>query len=109
MSRFEGKDEGAVIITLNFGSRPGNAYGRSDTQKLADRLSEVVENNTDGMFGGSVTIPESTTLMFYGTDGEALFGAIEPALASEPMCPGARVTVRQGEQQREVLLPGRVM
>jgi tetratricopeptide (TPR) repeat protein len=109
LSHFEGKDEGAVIIALNFGSRPGNAYGRSDSQKLADRLSEVVKGNTDGMFGGSVTIPESTTLMFYGTDAEAIFRAMEPALASEPMCQGARVTVRQGEQQREVLLPGRVM
>jgi hypothetical protein len=56
-----------------------------------------------------VTIPESTTLMFYGKDGEAVFCAIEPALASEPMCQGATVTVRQGEKQREVFLPGRVM
>jgi tetratricopeptide (TPR) repeat protein len=109
LSRFEGTTEGAVLITLNFGSRPGNVYGRSHSQKLADRLSEVIEGNTDGWFGGWATIPESTTLMFYGKDGEAVFRAIEPALASEPMCQGATVTVRQGEKQREVFLPGRVM
>ena len=56
-----------------------------------------------------MTIPESTTLMFYGKDGEVVFRAIEPVLASEPICQGARITVRQGERQREVFLPGRVM
>jgi tetratricopeptide (TPR) repeat protein len=109
LSRFEEAAEGAVLIALDFGSRPGKAYNESDSKMLADRLSKIVERNTTGRFGGSVTVPESTTLMFYGRDGEALFRAMEPALTSEPICQGARITVRQDENQREVLLPGRVM
>jgi hypothetical protein len=109
LSRFEAAAEDAVLIALDVGSRPGKAYVRSDCQKLADRLSEVVESNTDGRYGGWVTIPESTTLMFCGKGGEVVFGAIEPVLASEPICQGAKVTVRQGQKQREVFLPGRVM
>jgi tetratricopeptide (TPR) repeat protein len=109
LSRFDEVAEDAVLIALDFGSRPGKAYAESDSKQLADRLSKIVERNTTGRFGGSVTVPESTTLMFYGRHGETLFRAMEPALASEPMCQGARVTVRQDEKQREVLLPGRVM
>jgi hypothetical protein len=109
LSRFEETAEGAVLIALDFGSRPGKACAEGDPKKLADRLSKIVERNTTGRFGGRVTIPESTTLMFYGRDGEALFREMEPALASEPMCRGARVTIRQDEKQRDVFLPGRVV
>ena len=109
LSRFEEAAEGAVLIALDFGSRPGEAYAESEPKKLADRLSKIVERNTTGRFGGWVTIPESTTLMFYGRDGEALFREMEPALASEPMCRGARVTIRQDEKQRDLFLPGPVV
>jgi len=50
-------------------------------------------------------IPESTTLMLYGADGEELFRAIEPVLAGQPICAGANVTIRQGSKHRCVLLP----
>jgi hypothetical protein len=47
--------------------------------------------------------------MFYGADAEALFQAVEPILAGEAMCTGTTVTIRQADQHRELVLPGRVM
>ena len=101
--------DGAVLVHLDFGSRPGKAYGKKDTERLIERLSELAEKQEIGRYSGWVMIPESTTLIFYGADGEALFKALEPVLLDEPMCRGARVTVRRGETQTEVFLTGCVM
>jgi len=101
--------EGAVLIELDFGSRAGTSYGRSDALALEDRLFDLLEEHNAGYSGGRVVVPEATTLMFYGDDAEAMFKVLEPALLADPACVGARVTVRQGDQHREVMLPRKVM
>jgi tetratricopeptide (TPR) repeat protein len=101
--------EGAVLIELDFGSGPGAVHGKNDSSRLGRRLADVLEDQGIGYYGGHVVIPETTTLMFYGSDAEAIFGAMRPLLLQEPMCGGATVTVRQAGKHREVFLPGRMM
>ena len=84
LSNLKPMREGAVLIELDFGSSPGKAYGKKDSARLGDRLSEAVEQQNAGYYSGSVIILETTTLMFYGADGEALFRAVEPVLLGEP-------------------------
>lgn len=98
----------AVFIEVNVGSwgrRPGAE--REDVQ-LERRLTEVLEAKNVGWCAGRFTIPESTTLIFYGPDAERLFQALEPTLTSEPNCAGARITIRQRDGQREVIVPSRL-
>lgn len=99
--------EGAVLVELDCGSRTAN--GKSESTKLAHRLSSLVNSQGTGHYAGVVMIPESATLMFYGADADELFGTIEPAVREEPVCGGAKITIRQGRQHREVLVPGRLM
>jgi hypothetical protein len=101
--------EGAVLIELDFGIRIRGLYGKGDPAHLLHQLSDVLEQQANGFYGGRVTIPETTTLMFYGDDAEEMFRAMEPILVHEPMCGGAKVTVRQGVWRREVHIRGRVM
>lgn len=97
--------EGAVLIEFGFGSRVGSQDQRNSFQRLRSQLSDVVESERVGYFGGKVEIPENTTLMLYGADGEEPFRTIEPLLACQPKCAGANVTIRQGSKHRCVLLP----
>jgi len=101
--------DAAVLVELNFGGLTHSHHGKSDSSKLAQRLSEVVETQDAGFYAGKVVIPENTTFMFYGADTEVLFRVLEPALKSETACAGGRVTIRQRDQHREVMLPGPVM
>lgn len=101
--------EGAVLVELNFGSRPGSRYGKSDAAKLERELSDVMEAEGAGYCAGRITIPETTTFLLYGTDAEAMFQKVQPLILQQPMCAGARVTVRQGNRHREVLFPEAVM
>ena len=48
--------------------------------------------------------PKDTTLFLYGADAEALFRAVEPVLRDYPLCQGARLTIRQGDQERRIVL-----
>jgi tetratricopeptide (TPR) repeat protein len=95
---------GAVLVELPFGIRPMRSEGRRSSNFLAYTLSEEVRSQDVGYYGGWVAIPESTTLFFYGQDAERLFKAIEPSLKEEPVCAGARVLIRQGLAQREVVM-----
>ena len=70
---------------------------------------DAVKSRSAGLAGGTVTIPESTTFMFYSDDAEVLYQAMHPILAKERICEGAIVTIRQGGEVREVVLPGTVM
>jgi len=109
LSNMKVTTEGAILIELSFGSHPGNVFGKTDIVHLGRRLSEEVAMQAAGWYGGDVVIPESTTLLLYGADGERLFQAVEPILLSEAMCQRARVTIRQGGAHRELFLPGPVM
>ncbi len=99
--------KGSVLVEIGYGSRPGNWYGRQDSAKLAVDLMDAAESQNAGFCSGSVTIPESTTLILYGEDAEALFRAIQPILISEQICEGATITIRQGKEIRELIVPGR--
>jgi len=101
--------QGAVLVELNFGGQPGSPYTVGESAKLARHLSDAIKTQNLGSYGGRFAIAESTTLIFYGADAEAIFQVLEPSLTGEPMCAGARVTIRQGEGSREVVLPGRTM
>ena len=101
--------KGSVLVEIAYGSRPGTRYGSKETARLAVELAEAAKRNNAGFCGGSVTIPESTTLMFYGEDAEALFRAMQPILSNEAICEGASVTIRQGKEVKELVVPGSVM
>ena len=101
--------EGAVWIELGSGRYSAGESGAYGAQKLGYQLMELVKGEQTGSYGGHVVLPESTVLMFYGADAEALLRVMEPTLRSEALCQGARVTIRQGAKRREMMLPGRVM
>jgi len=64
----------------------------------------LAANSNAGRYTGSVSIPEATTLLFYGPDAEALFRELEPTLRADPLSRNARVTLRQGQTTRELTL-----
>ena len=94
LSTLNAPTQGAVFLELTFGSWTNGPW-RNDMTDLARRLSELVESQNVGFCGGGATLPESTTLIFYGAEAEALFRVLEPSLLSEALCAGARVTIRQ--------------
>ena len=100
---------GAVLIEVDCGLRSGTRFTVADAVKLADALAAAAKAHHAGFSGGRVVIPESTTLMFYGEDAEALFSALQPVFETHPVCNGARVSIRQGNDLRELSLPSRVM
>ena len=98
-----------VFVELNAGICERSLDGKREDVQLGKRLAEVLEAKNVGWYAGQLTIPESTTMIFYGSDAEALFRALEPSLTSEPICAGARITIRQRDGQREVIVPSRLM
>jgi len=99
----------AVFVELNVGIRGRSRDGKREDVQLGKRLTEVLEPRNVGWYAGQLAIPESTTMIFYGPDAETLFRALEPTLRSEPICAGARITIRQRDGQREVMVPTRLM
>ena len=97
--------KGSVLVEIGFGNRAGNRYSRQELARLAIELSDAAKIRNAGFCAGSVTIPESTTLMFYGDDAEALYRVMEPVLARERICEGASLTIRGGKEAREIVLP----
>ena len=98
----------AVFVELNVGSRGRRPEAEREDVQLERRLKEVLEAKNEGWCAGRLTLPENTTMIFYGSDAETLFRALEPTLTSEPICAGARITIRQGDGQREVIVPSRL-
>lgn len=96
---------GAVLIELDGIHLPESVYRECDLATLENRLEEALETGDFGELDGHETGPESTTLFLYGADAEELFRAAEPVLRDYPLCRGARVTIRQDTQERQVVLP----
>jgi hypothetical protein len=96
-----------VLVELAFGSHPGNRYGAKDIAKLVVQLADAARVRNAGFCAGTVTIPESTTLIFYGDNADTLYRSIELILANDHLCKGATVSIRQGKKVREVLVPER--
>jgi tetratricopeptide (TPR) repeat protein len=104
MSDVKAPMEGAVLVELSFSNGPVRADERKSRTLLAERLSKKAQARDVGYYSGWVAIPENTTLIFYGPDAEALFKVLEPSLINEPICAGARVVIRQGVTNREVVI-----
>jgi|HubBroStandDraft_6_1064221.scaffolds.fasta_scaffold94886_1 tetratricopeptide (TPR) repeat protein len=108
LSPLDGPVQCAVFVELNVGIGKRSLDGKREDVQLGRRLREVLEANNLGWYAGQLTIPETTTMILYGSDAEILFQAIEPTLRSEPICAGARITIRQREGQREIIIPSRL-
>jgi tetratricopeptide (TPR) repeat protein len=100
---------GTVLVELSVGGGADGANEKRELMDMGHRLGAAVREAGAGIYASRVTIPESTTVIFYGEDAEKVFAALEPVMREEKTCAGARVTVRQGGGVREVMLPGRVM
>lgn len=98
----------AVFVELNVGTSHRSCDGKRDVTQLGRRLEEVLDAKDIGWYAGHLTMPENTTMIFYGADAESLFRVLEPTLTSEPICAGARITIRGRDGQREVIVPSRL-
>jgi len=96
--------DGAVLVELDGMHLPEAVYRECDVATLENRIEEVLEASGEGELDGHETGPKNTTVFLYGADAEGLFRAVEPVLRDYPLCRGARVTIRQGDQKRMVLL-----
>ena len=105
VSALKPQADGAVLIELTFGSRPGSRYRVQDAEVIAEQLAGILDERAAGFYGGRVVIPESTTLWFYGADAEAIFQAMEGFLKDHLICAGATVGIRQAGKMREVVIP----
>ena len=99
--------EGALLIELDGGLRSGSTI--SDIAELGICLSEILKEQNLGEWQGLIRIPECSTLLYYGSNAEQMFGAIESTLRSDSRFDGAVITIRQLTQQREVILPRRMV
>ncbi len=96
--------EGAVFVELPFGKLSMTPKLREQIADLARALSAKVREGLYGRFSSSVTIPEQVTLIFYGSNAELLYKVIEPVLAAEKICAGARVLIQQNGTVREQMV-----
>jgi len=99
-----GKHTGEVLIELDGMRLPEQVYKTCDIAMLENRIEDVLEIEEHGELDGHETGPESTILFLYGADAELLFRAIEPVLREYPLCRGALVTIRQGSEQRQLII-----
>jgi tetratricopeptide (TPR) repeat protein len=95
---------GEVLIELDGVHLPESVYKECDIATLENRLKTVLEEGEHGELDGHETGPENTTLFLYGADAEALFRVVDPVLRGYQLCRGARVTIRQDDQERRVVL-----
>jgi len=103
LSHLSSENHGALLIEIDQPASRSQDYA-NQIAAFGRRLGEEARASETGFFTGTVTIPEATTLMFYGPDAEALFRALEPTLRSDPYSRTARVAVRQGTSLREFSL-----
>lgn len=71
----------------------------------AEQIAAILEGHGVGIYGGRSVIRESTTMMFYGEEAEAMFEAMDQFLNDHLICAGAVVAIRQGSKLREVVIP----
>lgn len=99
-------NKNALLIEMDGGMREAN-YREIAT--VGVRLSEILEERKLGDWHSLIRVPECSTLIFYGPDADAMFAAVEPDLRTDLRFAGATVTIRQGAQQRQVLMPHRTV
>jgi tetratricopeptide (TPR) repeat protein len=106
----KGKDPAeaaAVLIELRVGLRSGRTGTHGRVAAFARSLWDEASRHNAGRYTGSVASTETTTLTFTGKDSDHLYQVLEPHLAIEEMCAGAKIVIRQGLNHREVHIPVR--
>lgn len=106
----KGKDPAetaAVLVELRVGLRSGVTGTRSRVSAFCRSLWDEVSRHNAGRYTGSVSSADTTTLTFTSKDSEHLFSILEPHFFAEEICAGAKITIRQGINHRQVHIPVR--
>jgi len=85
-----------VLIHLDGVNLPDDVYKECDMLTLEDQLIEAIKRSNAGELDGHETGERETTIFTYGPDADHLYQAMEPILASCPLCKNARVVLRKG-------------
>jgi tetratricopeptide (TPR) repeat protein len=104
IARDEAKSEAFVVVALDGQTLPDEVYATCDLGELERRLERRLAETGAGELDGHMTGPETTEVYLAGADAHVLFEAVEPILRAYPLCMGAAVELRQGEQVTRVSL-----
>jgi hypothetical protein len=85
-----------VLIYLDGVNLPDDVYNECDTSTLEDQLIEAIKRDQAGELDGHETGERETTIFTYGPNADDLYRAMEPVLATYPLCRNARVVIRKG-------------
>jgi hypothetical protein len=99
------ESEGAVLIELEFGTGSRNTNAMSDAEQLSKQILQKIKNYCTFYNSARTSLPERTTLSFYGPYAEDLFDSMKSILETTVICKGARITIRQGTAFRQVVMP----
>ena len=99
--------EAALLVELERGIRSGAT--ERDVAELGLCVNEILRERKLGEWWGVVRSPECSTLIYYGTDAQEMYQAIEPTLRTDARFEGARVTIRQRSEQSEIMIPRRMV
>jgi hypothetical protein len=99
------KPAGSLLIELAFGPRSGSRYGTRDAEAVLEQIFAILSGAKLGDSGSRVVIPESITLILYGENAQAMFEAIEQFLSDHLIFAGAVVSIRQGQDVGQVVMP----
>jgi len=104
LSARKARTEASVLIELNIGHHSMTRYSVRDAETAGEQIAKILQSKELGTYGGRVVIPESTTLLFHGQDGDAMFAAMEQFLADHLIFAGSTVSIHQGTQLRQLVL-----
>jgi tetratricopeptide (TPR) repeat protein len=93
-----GASDGQVTIILDGRGLPDEVYSAHDLGTLEQRLETRLEREGGGELDGHEHGPLETQIFLYGPDARALFEVIAPVLLGYPLCRGARIELRQGDE-----------
>jgi hypothetical protein len=83
----------SLAVYLDGTTLPDDVYAALDFDALVGQLTQAAgEDSYHGCWQG----PEETGLFFFGSNAEAMFARVEPALRARPIGQNARVVVRPG-------------
>jgi hypothetical protein len=105
VSTLTAEPAGAVLIELALGPRPGGRYGTRDAEAVLEQIFAILSAAKLGESAGRVVTPESITLIFYGANAQAMFEVMEQFLSDHLIFTGAVVSIRQGKNVRQVVIP----
>jgi tetratricopeptide (TPR) repeat protein len=99
--------DGALLIELDRGMRTEPTT--DEIVELGLGLGDILKEQQLGEWQSFVRIPECSTLFCYGPNAQAMFEALEPTLRQDARFEGAVITVRQRTEQREVVIPRKMV